>query len=50
VSPAVLEMAGLLVTTDPDHFERIDAATARSIYEQVTLEPSHFDQLAADLT
>jgi hypothetical protein len=38
VSPAVLEMAGLLVTTDREHFERIDAATARSIYEEVSVE------------
>jgi hypothetical protein len=49
VSPAVLEMAGLLVTTDPDHFGRIDAATAQSIYEQVSLEPSRFEQLVAQL-
>jgi hypothetical protein len=46
VSPAVLEMSGLLVTTDRDHFDRIDAATALSIYRQVSLEPSRFDQLA----
>jgi hypothetical protein len=50
VSPAVLEMAGLLVTTEPDHFERIDAATARSIYEQVSLESSSFERLAAQTT
>jgi hypothetical protein len=31
-------MAGLLVTTDREHFERIDAATARSIYEEVSVE------------
>jgi hypothetical protein len=50
VSPAVLEMAGLLVTTEPDHFGRIDAATAQSIYDQVSLEPAHFAQLVAHLT
>jgi hypothetical protein len=49
VSPAVLEMAGLLVTTEADHFHRIDAATAVSIYEQVGLEPSICEQLAAQL-
>ena len=50
VSPAILEMSGLLVTTDPDHFERIDAATARSIYEQVSLEPSSFERLVSQMT
>ncbi|MGH7202287.1 MAG: DUF4922 domain-containing protein, partial [Planctomycetaceae bacterium] len=50
VSPAILEMAGLLVTTEPDHFSRLDAATARSIYEQVSLEPSCFAQLVAQAT
>jgi hypothetical protein len=48
VSPAVLEMSGLLVTTDPNHFERIDAESARSIYEQVSLELSIVERLTAD--
>jgi Domain of unknown function (DUF4922) len=49
VSPAVLEMAGLLVTTDPAHFDRIDAATARSIYEQVSLDGACFNQVVAQV-
>jgi hypothetical protein len=37
ISPAVLEMCGLLIATEPDHFNRIDAATARSVYEEVSI-------------
>jgi hypothetical protein len=37
ISPAILEMAGILVTTDSDQFEHIDAATARAVYEEVSL-------------
>lgn len=44
VSPAALEMAGILVVADPSHFERIDATTARSIYEEVSLDPAQFSQ------
>jgi hypothetical protein len=47
ISPAVLEMCGLLVATEPEHFDRIDAATAKSIYEEVSLGAEEFDQLAA---
>jgi len=45
VSPAVLEMCGLLVVTETDHFDRIDAATARAIYEEVSLPPDEFQRL-----
>jgi hypothetical protein len=48
ISPAVLEMCGLLVVTQPDDFERIDAPTARAIYEEVTLATDRFDRLAAE--
>jgi hypothetical protein len=47
VSPAVLEMCGLLVVTEPEHFARIDAATARAIYEEVSLAPGDFQRIAA---
>jgi Domain of unknown function (DUF4922) len=40
VSPAVLEMCGVLVVTEPEDFDRLDAATARSIYEEVSTNPS----------
>jgi hypothetical protein len=37
VSPAILEMCGILVVTEPQDFERIDADIARGIYEEVSL-------------
>jgi hypothetical protein len=49
VSPAVLEMCGILVTTGIEDFERVDAQVARSIYEEVSISPSRFKELAASL-
>jgi hypothetical protein len=49
VSPAVLEMCGILVTTAVEDFERVDADVARAIYEEVSVSPSRFQQLTADL-
>ena len=46
VSPAALEMAGILVVAEPDHFDRVDRETAVSIYEEVSLDAGQFDQLA----
>ncbi|MBN1854426.1 MAG: DUF4922 domain-containing protein [Pirellulales bacterium] len=37
VSPAALEMAGLLVVAEPEHFDRVNATSVRSIYEEVCL-------------
>ena len=37
VSPAVLEMCGILVATEVEHFDRIDAETARKIYQEVSI-------------
>jgi len=45
VSPAALEMAGLLVVADPAHIDRIDGAVARQIYEDVSLAAGPFDAL-----
>jgi hypothetical protein len=45
VSPAALEMAGILVVADADHFDRIDETTARSIFEEVSLEEERFQTL-----
>jgi hypothetical protein len=50
VSPAVLEMCGVLVTTDVDDFERVDAQVARAIYEEVSISPARFEQLTAHVT
>jgi hypothetical protein len=37
VSPAALEMAGLLVVTEREHFERLDAAATERIYREVSV-------------
>jgi hypothetical protein len=47
ISPAVLEMAGLLVTTDPADYTRIDAPTARAIYDEVSLPAADVEWLSA---
>jgi hypothetical protein len=47
ISPAVLEMCGILVATELDHFERINAPIAGKIYEEVSLNPEHFARLVA---
>jgi hypothetical protein len=47
VSPAVLEMCGILVATEPDHFARIDARVARGIYEEVSISANRFSELVA---
>jgi ATP adenylyltransferase/5',5'''-P-1,P-4-tetraphosphate phosphorylase II len=49
ISPAVLEMAGILVTTEPDHFARIDARAARTIYEDVSINAARFEDLVATI-
>jgi hypothetical protein len=50
VSPAALEMAGILVVAEPDHFDRIDTLTARAIYEEVTLDEERFARLREAVT
>ena len=38
VSPAVVEMGGILVTPFARDFERLDAVTVETIYKEVSLE------------
>lgn len=45
VSPAILEMCGILVTTEMTHFERLDASLAQMIYQQVSIDPETFQAL-----
>jgi len=45
VSPAVLEMAGVMVVTESEDFDRLDAELVRSIYEEVSLPRDRFEQL-----
>jgi hypothetical protein len=49
VSPAVLEMCGIVVTTDVEHFNRVDADAVHAIYNEVSIAPSRFEQLMANI-
>jgi len=50
ISPAALEMAGVLVVAEADHFGRVDEDVALSIYEEVSIERERFELLARELT
>lgn len=45
VSPAVLEMAGLMVVTELEEFDRLDANRVYSIYSEVSLPRQQFELL-----
>jgi Domain of unknown function (DUF4922) len=47
ISPAVLEMCGILVATEADHFEQINAEIARAIYREVSISDVDFERLVA---
>ncbi len=49
ISPAILEMCGVLVATEAADFARIDAELARQIYDEVSIDPAAFERLLADL-
>lgn len=49
ISPAVLEMSGILITTEPDHFARVDARAAREIYEDVSISTAKFAEVYAKI-
>ncbi len=49
ISPAVLEMAGILVTTDLEHFARIDARVAQAIYDEVGISDALFADAIAKI-
>jgi hypothetical protein len=50
ISPASMEMAGILVVAEPDHFDRVDRETVVSIYKEVSLEAKEFKKLAEAVT
>lgn len=50
ISPAVLEMCGILVTTEPEHFARVDAEVARGIFEEVSVDASSFSALVCRIS
>jgi ATP adenylyltransferase/5',5'''-P-1,P-4-tetraphosphate phosphorylase II len=49
ISPAALEMAGVLVVADAEQLLRADATAARHIYQEVSIEPERFAQLISSL-
>jgi hypothetical protein len=49
VSPAILEMCGVFVTTELDDFARVDAATACAIYEEVCISRDRFENVKTRL-
>lgn len=49
ISPAVLEMCGILVTTEFGDYEQIEAGAARAIYEEVSMSTADFKRLVADV-
>lgn len=47
VSPAILEMCGIFVTSEPEDFPRVMAATAHAIYDEVTAPIARVSEIAA---
>ncbi len=50
VSPGSLEMAGIVVVADPEHYERVDELTVLAIFDEVTVEEHRINELAAAVT
>ena len=44
-----LEMAGVQVVAEPEQLDRVDAAAAQKIYEEVSYDPSRLDSLLVRL-
>jgi ATP adenylyltransferase/5',5'''-P-1,P-4-tetraphosphate phosphorylase II len=49
VSPAAIDLAGVLVVPQPDHFTKITSRDVEEIYAEVTLGGAAFDALIAGL-
>jgi len=49
ISPAAIEMAGIVVVADVNQFNRVDEKTIRDIYREVTIESHQFNQLAEEI-
>jgi hypothetical protein len=43
VSPAAIDLAGVLVVPQPDHFSKITSRDVEEIYAEVTLDGAVFD-------
>jgi hypothetical protein len=46
ISPAAMEMAGIVVVADRGHFDRADEAVVLGMYKEVTLDAGLFSRLA----
>jgi hypothetical protein len=44
VSPAAIDLAGVLVVPQPDHFKKITSRDVEEIYAEVTLNSNAFDK------
>jgi hypothetical protein len=49
ISPAAVEMAGIVVVADDTHFDRVDEAAVKAMYGEVTLDPTRFSRLAKEM-
>jgi hypothetical protein len=49
ISPAAIEMAGIIVVADVNHFSRVDETVASAIYQEVTINASLFHQLTEEI-
>jgi hypothetical protein len=45
ISPAAIDLAGVLVAPQPDHFARITAQNVTEIYEEVTLDQARYHEV-----
>jgi hypothetical protein len=50
ISPAAMEMAGIIVVANLEHFDRVDETVVRSIYQEVTLGTDLFSRLVEAVT
>ena len=50
ISPGAVDLAGMLIAPRREDFERLDAATIRAIYEEVSLSPDKFADLRDQLS
>ncbi len=50
ISPAAMEMAGIIVVANSEHFDRVDETVVQSIYQEVTLGTDLFSRLVEAVT
>ncbi len=46
ISPAALEMAGIIVISNPDQFDRVDAAAVETVFAEVCVPPDKLVELS----